>query len=78
MVYIFLVYENKPGCENEGIYVRTTDFAMFRRKDIGGFTRFFYGIYDFTDPNDCRTEINGKKIMNIKEFDKWRKEHNCI
>lgn len=79
MTYIFLVTENngKSVCENEKVYVRTTDFAMSRRKYVGGFTRFIYEIYDYTDPGDVRTEIDGKKIMNIKEFDKWRKEHGC-
>lgn len=80
MTYIFLVTKNNgnPDCENGKVYVRTTDFAMSRRKHVGGFTRFIYEIYDYTDPGDVRTEIEGKKIMNIKEFDQWRKNNDCF
>jgi hypothetical protein len=78
MTYIFKVSENLyPYSSSDSIYVRTTDDAIRNRQFIGGFKRFNYEIYDYTDPGDVRTEIDGQKIMNIKEFDKWRKDHGC-
>lgn len=53
-------------------YVRTTERAMSEREFCGGFRRFLREAYTEKKVN----EIDGHKVLNIRQFDKWRNEHN--
>ena len=76
--YIFEVSENVLPIKNESIYVRATESEMRKRMYAGGFMRFLCGFYDYSkNYKRDNNYIEGKKIMSIAKFDKWREEHNC-
>lgn len=77
--YIFLVGENLSYTKPEtDVYVRATEQDIRNRMYVGGFLRFLSACYDDADKYGKGTKIGGKKILGLKGFDKWRKEHNCV
>ena len=61
----------------ESIYVRATESDIRKRMYVGGFLRFLSSIYDLAENYPRGGDVNGKKIMSLRQFDKWRKEHSC-
>ena len=78
--YIFVIGENTmTTTHNESIYVRATEGEIRQRMYVGGFLRFLSSWYDYADNykgKDAR--ICGQKIIGLKAFDQWRKEHRCV
>ena len=64
--------------ENDLIYVRATRRQIEAREFVGGFRRFKQELYGDGRDYPRTTMIDGKKIMSIREFDEWRKEHQCV
>ena len=71
--YIFQVNENVYPVKEESIFVLASANAISARMYAGGFLRFLASIYD--DPENY--PLDGQKVLTLKEFDAWRKEHNC-
>ena len=76
--YIFMVNENvlPPKFENT-IYVRASEGEIRQRMYAGGFLRFLASCYDYAKNYPHGTKCKGQKILSLKEFDEWRKEHYC-
>ncbi len=75
--YIFQVGENIKPFKKEVVYVRASENAMRAREYTGGFLRFLSSCYDDAENYSESSTIDGQKIMSLKEFDVWRKEHYC-
>ena len=76
--YIFMVNENVlPPKFEETIYVRASEGEIRQRMYAGGFLRFLSSCYDYSKNYPQGTKCNGQKILSLREFDKWRKEHYC-
>lgn len=71
--YIFQVNENVLPVKDESIFVLASEKAMRERMYVGGFLRFLSSFYEYPE----NYPIDGKKVLTLKEFDQWRKEHNC-
>lgn len=75
--YIFQVSENTVPFKKEFVYVRASENAIRAREYAGGFLRFLSSCYDDAKNYSESSTIDGQKIMSLKEFDEWRKNHNC-
>lgn len=76
--YIFMISENiVPPKFEETIYVRASEDEIRQRMYAGGFLRFLSSCYDDSKNHPKGTRISGQKILSLKEFDQWRKEHYC-
>lgn len=75
--FIFQIGENVLPIKNECVYVRATESQIRQRMYLGGFLRFLSGFYDYSKNHPRGTNIDGQKILSLREFDKWRKEHHC-
>lgn len=75
--YIFIVVENVIPFKDESVYVRATESEMRQRMYAGGFLRFLSDCYDYSKNHPRGAKIEGQKIMSLREFDDWRKQHNC-
>ena len=71
--YIFQINENVLPSKDESIFVLASESAIRARMYVGGFLRFLASLYDY--PENYPTD--GQKVLTLKEFDVWRKEHNC-
>lgn len=80
MTNIYLIWENIMSWPKESdlIYVRATRKQIEEREFLGGFRRFNQELYGDGRDYLRTTRIDGKKIMSIREFDDWRKEHKCV
>ena len=78
--YIFVIEENTvPAKHDESIYVRATEGEIRQRMYVGGFLRFLSACYDYADNHKGKdARICGQKILGLKAFDQWRKEHHCV
>lgn len=72
--YVWELGDN--GGEKWTIYVRATENEIYDRLYTGGFQRFNGAIYGYSNEYPRGTKINAKKIMSIREFDKFRHEHH--
>lgn len=75
--YIFQVSENSVPSKNEVVYVKASENAIRAREYAGGFLRFLSSCYDDAENYSALSTIDGQKIMSLKEFDEWRKNHHC-
>ena len=75
--YIFQVSENAVPFKNEVVYVKASENAIRAREYAGGFLRFLSSCYDDAENYSGSSTIDGQKIMSLKEFDEWRKNHYC-
>lgn len=71
--YIFQINENVLPSKNESIYVLCSEHALRERMYVGGFLRFLASFYDYPE----NYPIDGQKVLTLKEFDVWRKDHHC-
>lgn len=77
MKYIFCISENVAPLKNECIYVKATEVDIRSRMYAGGFLRFLSSIYDYAENYPRGGDVNGNKILSLRQFDKWREEHHC-
>lgn len=75
--YIIEVTENDIKLNPETVYVRAKEYTIDKRQYEGGFRRFLYAFYDFAENYPIGCTINGKPILNVSQFDKWRRKHEC-
>lgn len=75
--FIYVIRENTDKYFDYKLYVRATEKEIEERECLGGFYRFIQECYDYSKNYPRGTKINGQKILSLREFDKWRKEHYC-
>lgn len=69
MTYYVITNDRTPAIS---CFVRTNERGISNREFLGGFRRFLRELYSETNLD----EVNGKKVLSISEFDKWRKSFN--
>ena len=76
--FIFVVRENTDKWLDYKLYVKANEKQMEEREWAGGFLRFISEIYDYANNYSSESMINGQKVLSLREFDEWRKEHYCV
>lgn len=76
--YIYVVRENTDKWLDYKLYVRATEKQIEEREYLGGFLRFIAEAYDESKNYSAKSTIDGQKILSLKEFDEWRKQHYCV
>lgn len=72
--YLFICRENNPKA-TEDVAVIASEHAIRCRMYEGGFLRFLSSCYDDAGKYEGMTEFQGMPVLNLKQFDSWRKEN---
>ena len=75
--FIYVIRENTDKWLDYKLYVRATEKEIEEREYLGGFCRFIQECYGYSKNYPRGTKCNGQKILSLREFDQWRKEHYC-